>query len=184
MKTLMAVIGVAALVLPAQAADTGAAHEKISRQAQQFLSDAASANAAEQELGRLAAARAENARVKDFGRRMVQDHNMAQDRLQDLAKDHGLDVSSKIKPEDRATIERLAKLHGAEFDRAYMKAMREDHTKDVQKFEQATKSLPKGPVQQYAVEITPVLREHLHVAREVSDSLTKATSGAGRSHQH
>jgi putative membrane protein len=183
MKTLIAVVGLVAFVLPAQAAERHAQQGKLSRDARDFLSEAASANMAEQELGRLAETRAQSDRVKDYGRRMVEDHKKAQDQLDSLVREERVTVPEKVSGEHRKTIDRLSKLEGSAFDRAYMDAMREDHTKDVEKFEHASKTIKDAQVKRYAQETLPVLREHLQLARDVSGSLTKATSGAGRGHQ-
>ena len=45
-----------------------------------------------------------------------------------------------VSPEQKQTMEKLTKLQGAEFDRAYVKDMVEDHVKDVAAFEAVSKN--------------------------------------------
>jgi len=71
-----------------------------------------------------------------------------------------------------ADADQLSGLKGAEFDRAYMAHMVEDHEKDVKAFEQESQSGQDPEVKAWAAKQLPTLREHLSQAKSVRDRLT------------
>jgi putative membrane protein len=131
-----------------------------------FAKKAAVGGMAEVELGRLATEKASSARVKEFGQRMVDDHSKANDELKQAASAQGIDLPSEIDAKTKATIDKLSKLSGAEFDKAYMKDMVEDHEHDVAEFAKAAKH-SDSPVGSFAGKALPTLRDHLKMARDV-----------------
>src|SRR5438552_2331888 len=77
----------------------------------------------EVELGKLAQQNGQSQQVKDFGSRMVQDHSQAGDQLKAIAQQKGVQLPDQLDGEHRAMRDRLAKLQGDQFDRAYMRLM-------------------------------------------------------------
>jgi putative membrane protein len=139
-----------------------------------FLEEAASGGTMEVQLGRLAAERAVDPDIKAFGRHMVEDHAKANERLKDVARREHVTLDTGMLPKHQAEVDRLGKLRGAEFDRAYLTLMRTDHAEDVKKFEQEARSGKNPSVKQFAQETLPTLRQHLARAEQI----TTATSGA------
>lgn len=162
-----------------------------------FIRQAADGGLKEVEIGKLAKSRASDSNVKAFADMMVQDHSKANDQLMALAKSKGVTLpSAGARPTtttaaaDRPTGAagagesmtasgtsgeqaggKLATLNGAEFDRAYMTQMVEEHEKTVQLFEQESKSGQDAEVKAWAAKQLPALREHLTQARTVRDRL-------------
>jgi len=68
--------------------------------------------------------------------------------------------------------DQLSGLKGAEFDRAYMTHMVDDHEKDVKAFEQESQSGQDPEVKAWAAKQLPTLREHLSQAKSVRDRLS------------
>jgi putative membrane protein len=66
---------------PGGAVGTAGQADKVSRGDKDFVHDVALANMAEIELGKMAAERGTNARVKKFGQMMVDDHTPAGEQL-------------------------------------------------------------------------------------------------------
>jgi putative membrane protein len=58
-------------------------------------------------------------------------------------------------------INNLSKKSGKDFDKSYIKAMTEDHKKDIKLFEDAEKSLKDSTLKQFASDKLPTLRKHL-----------------------
>jgi len=106
----------------------------ISTGDRQFLKTAAEGGMAEVELGKLASEKGSSDEVKQFGQRMVTDHSKANEELKQVATSKGVDVPKNLNAKHKATRDRLAKLSGADFDKAYMKDMVQDHEKDVSEF--------------------------------------------------
>jgi putative membrane protein len=142
-----------------------------------FVTDAAIGGMAEVELGRLATEKAENADVKQFGQRMVDDHGKANDELKQLAASKNITLPTELDAKHKATHDQLSKLSGAAFDRAYMRDMVQDHTKDVAAFTRESKSGTDAQVKEWAGQKLPTLNEHLKMAKDINGKLTAGTSG-------
>ena len=136
-----------------------------------FARDAAIGGIAEVELGRLAVQKAASPKVRQFGQKMIDDHSKANADLQTAAQTQGIALPTEIDSRHKAKMGELSKLSGFEFDKAYMKDMVKDHEKDVAEFEKAAKMSGDTPVRGFAEKALPTLREHLRMAREVSQSL-------------
>ena len=130
---------------------------------------------AEVELGKLAAEKASSGAVKQFGQRMVDDHSKANEELKTLAQNKKITLPTEIGPEEKALRDRLVKLSGPAFDQAYMKAMLNDHLKDVGEFRTESRSGKDPDVKAWAAKTLPTLEEHLKMARDANG--TVGTSG-------
>jgi putative membrane protein len=133
-----------------------------------FIRAAAQGGLAEVELGKLAAEKASSEDVKKFGQRMVDDHGKGADQLKELANQEGITVPQQLSPKDKMLRDRLAKLSGDQFDRAYMANMVKDHTQDVSDFERESKSGKDSAVRDFAAKTLPTLQDHLRQAREMT----------------
>jgi putative membrane protein len=129
-----------------------------------FVKHAAQGGMAEVELGKLATERAENADVKQFAQRMIDDHAKATDELKQLAGEKSLDVPKDMNAEQKATMNRLSKLSGARFDREYMKAMTKDHDHDVAMFQSYARDGRDQDLKAWAAKTLPTLEEHQRLA--------------------
>jgi putative membrane protein len=74
----------------------------------QFLQDAAQGGLAEVALGQMAATKAQNDAVKQFGQRMVTDHGKANAELQALAQSGGVKLPQEVDAKAKALRERLS----------------------------------------------------------------------------
>src|SRR5947207_12247201 len=154
-NSLVLAVGAFALLLSAPA---GALEQKSTNKAdRQFLTEAGSANLMEIELGRRAATNASSDRVKEFAQRMVDDHTKANDDLKNVVGRLGVTLPATMSKTDRQKIDRLSKLRGADFDRAYMLAMLKDHEADVQKFSRESEKATDPDVKDFASKTLPTL---------------------------
>ena len=131
-----------------------------------FLRKAAAGGAAEVELGNLARNKASDPAIKDFGEKMVTDHSKANDELKRLAQEKGVVVPDMPDSKSKREMDRLSKLSGADFDKAYAKLMVSDHEKDVSEFEHESKNARDPDVKEFASKTLPTLQDHLRLARE------------------
>jgi putative membrane protein len=147
-----------------------------------FLTHAAQGGEAEVELGQLAQQKAADSQVKSFGQRMEADHSKANSELRALIAQKGLTIPGGLPPEALALKNRLDKLQGATFDQAYMRAMVDDHVKDVHGFEMAAKSTDPD-IKAFAEKTLPTLREHLKLSQDtykaVSATTRSSSTGTG-----
>jgi len=146
-----------------------------------FLKQAADGGLAEVELGKLAAEKASNNDVKQFGQRMVDDHGKANDQLKQLAAQKNIDLPSEPGAKNKATKARLEKLSGEEFDRAYIATMLKDHKKDVAEFRRESRSAQDPDVKNFAGQTLPTLEDHLKQVEGLSGASGTSTSAANPS---
>jgi len=166
--TALALVGLV-FAVPAVAAE-------VPRGDANFIKHAAQDNLAEVRLGELAQQRAASDSVKEFGKRMATDHQKAYDELKQLASQKNVAVPTALDRAHQKTYDKLAKLSGAEFDRAYMKAMAHDHDKDVKAFDKEANSGKDPDVKAWAAKRLPTLKEHQAQAKQVLASVQGKSS--------
>jgi putative membrane protein len=152
----------------------------IDRADRRFIEDAMRDGMAEVELARMAQTRASDAQVKAYAQRMQQDHGKANAELTALANAKFV-ATDDAKPGfmQRRHADRLARLSGAEFDRAYMEHMVDAHGDAVDLFEKAARDADDADVKAFATRTLPTLRGHLDSARQLSRSGTSAATRSG-----
>src|SRR6202034_3365019 len=101
-----------------------------------FAKDAAQGGMAEVKLGQLAQDKGTSDAVKEFGKKMVDDHSAANDKLKSVAEQENVTLPSGLNKKDQATYDKLSKLSGDAFDRAYARDMVKDHQDDIAAFQQ------------------------------------------------
>ena len=141
-----------------------------------FIRDAAQGGMAEVELGKLATERASSDDVKKFGQRMVDDHTKAGDQLKQVASGEGVQLPQGLSVKDKLTKERLSKLSGEQFDKAYMADMVKDHTQDVADFQRESQSGKDPVVKDFASQTLPTLQDHLKQAKEIAPKTPSASN--------
>ena len=159
-----------------QAKKAGKAGKKAADQS--FVMEAAAGGLMEVELGRMAANQASNDEVKKFGQRMVDDHSKANSELSSLAEKKNITLPKELDKKGQAARDHLAKLKGAEFDKAYMQHMVADHAKDVASFRRESKTGTDPDIKAWAEQTLPVLQEHLKQAKQVASSVGASPGGA------
>jgi putative membrane protein len=148
-----------------------------------FMQEAAEGGLAEVELGKLAEERASNQEVKDFGKQMVNDHSKANEQLKELASKEGVTLPDNLSAKDKMLKQRLEKLSGPNFDRAYMENMVKDHKKDVAEFNRESTSGKDNAVKEFAANTLPTLKEHLKKAESIEPNVkTASASGSTKSY--
>jgi len=152
----------------------------------EFAKKAAEANMAEVKLGQLAEQKGTTDTVKDFGKRMVTDHNRAEENLKSAASKDKITLPSVLDSKDQAVYERLSRLSGEAFDRAYARDMVRDHRIDVAEFRHEANDGKSVTIKGFASQTLPTLEDHLKLAREMNRDIsaknishTKSTSHTG-----
>jgi putative membrane protein len=132
-----------------------------------FVKKASHINLGEIELGTLATKRSARADVKEYGQRLVTDHQKAYDDLKKVAVAENLQVSTTIDKQHKDLAARLGSLQGANFDREFLPAMVKGHKEAIQLFEAQAASGRDIGLKSYAQKCLPVLRDHLKMAEEL-----------------
>ena len=142
-----------------------------------FMAKAAQGGMAEVELGQLAEQNGQSSEVKAFGKRMVDDHSKANDQLKQLASQKGVTLPTTLDAKDQATKDRLSRLHGEAFDKAYMHDMVTDHKKDVAEFKHESMAAHDPDVKNFAQQTVPTLESHLQEAEKISGTTSNTAMG-------
>ncbi len=136
-----------------------------------FMNNAAPGSIAEVELRKMAAGKSQNAEVKAFGQKMVEDHTKANDELKQIAAQKKVTLPPDVMPAHKQLMEKLSKVSGADFDKEYVKAMVEAHEKDVAAFENASKTAADVDVKSFATKTLPVLKMHLEMIKAMASKM-------------
>jgi putative membrane protein len=139
-----------------------------------FLEEAARHGMAEVELGKMAQEKAAHPQVKEFGKRMVEDHGKANEELKKLAASKGVTLPTEMDRSHKRLVDKLAKKSGNDFDREYMDEMEDDHSKDVREFRSMAKNAKDADVKAFASSTLPTLEQHLQLAKSLEDDVKQA----------
>src|SRR5262249_35844689 len=140
-----------------------------------FLRKAAEGGIAEVALGNLAKEKASDPAVKEFAQKMIDDHSKANVELKAVASQKGVAVPAGADSKSKKELDKLSKLSGSEFDRAYMKLMVSDHQKDVAEFNKEVQSATDSDVKAFVEKTLPTLQQHLQMARDNDSKLAKTS---------
>lgn len=139
----------------------------------EFVMEAASGGLMEVALGKLAATNAASAQVKEFGRMMVADHTKANAELKAVAAKKDITISASPIEKHQKHIDELKGKKGADFDKAYVELMVDDHKEDIDHFEDETTEGKDADVKAFASKTLPVLKKHLEHIQKIQDGLKK-----------
>jgi putative membrane protein len=146
-----------------------------------FIVRAAAGSMAEVRFGHLAADKAAREEVKQFAQRMIDDHATLNEELMTVARDLELMAPHAMRPEDLEAYERISALTGAEFDRAFIQHVVQDHRQNLQLFRQHAQRAEHDGVKRFAQSKLPLLEQHyqraLELQQQVSGDGTSGTSG-------
>lgn len=145
-----------------------------------FVRDAAEGSMAEVKLGQLAEEKAQAPEVKNFAKKMVEDHSKALEEIKQLGSKEGINMPTDISHQDAETYRRLSKLSGPEFDRAYSQEMVKDHQKDVAEFKKGETSSQKPDVKEFAQKTLPTLQSHLELAQHMQAHVSREGMSKGK----
>lgn len=170
LSILLCPLALSAQDTSSQHMDNGA--QKMMKSADtKFAMMAAQGGMAEVKLGQLAATKGQNADVKAFGQKMVDDHTKANDQLTSIAQGEGLTLPSTLDPKDQAMYDKLSGMSGAAFDKAYMTDMVKDHEKDIKDFQKEANSGQDPKIKDFASTTLPTLQTHLQMAQQAQQKV-------------
>ena len=136
----------------------------------EFAVEAANGGMMEVQLGQLAQTNASSAAVKQFAAMIVKDHGAANDELKSIAQAKNITLPAAINEDAKKMYDDLAAKKGADFDKAYVDMMVDDHKKDIDKFEEEAKDGKSPELKAFAAKVLPVLKAH----KEKIDAIKKS----------
>ncbi|HEY4365643.1 MAG TPA: DUF4142 domain-containing protein [Steroidobacteraceae bacterium] len=136
---------------------------------QSFVQKAALDGMTEVQLAQVALKKSHDDATLNFARRMVKDHTAAGEKLAAVATQQGATVPTNLDGEHQQLVLQAQSLNGSAFDAEYGKQMKAAHDKAVALFESAARNTQVAePVREFAADTLPTLKEHLHMAADLT----------------
>lgn len=132
-----------------------------------FMQDAAVDDMTEIAIGKLAVEKSSSDDVKQFGQKLIDDHTKANASLKELAVAGQLTLPDAIDPKHQSRVDKLAKLSGPEFDKAFIKDQVKFHQQNVKDFQNEATNGITVQVKNYASQALPTLQQHFEQAKEL-----------------
>jgi putative membrane protein len=161
-------VAMSASVLAAEEKGPESSPPKFSSADETFMMSAAQAGMVEVKLGELAAKKATQENIKQFGAAMVTDHSKANKELQAIAAKNGVTLPAKLDTLHKSTVDKFGKLSGEQFDKAYVAEMIKDHEKVAAEFEKASKTAQNLELKSFAATTLPVIKTHLKHIKNIA----------------
>ncbi len=138
-----------------------------------FATAAANAGMEEVTLSKLADGNSSSARVKEFAKMMISDHQAVNNELMAKAQQKGIELPSTCE-KCKSKSDELSKLNGMAFDKKYMSIMVSAHKEAVEKFTKEANDGKDPELKAWAAEKLPALKHHLSVAESVHKELVSS----------
>jgi putative membrane protein len=159
----------AAIAAPPAQPSAPAQTEQLSAAELQTLAHLRHTDREEIELGRLAQTNAGSADVKRYGQMLAEDHEQNEREILAFAKTRAQQLPEM--PKDQHTFAKLRQLHGATFDREFLRAMIAGHEQALASLD-AERATTNDPELSALLEKTqPVLEKHRREAQALFDAL-------------
>jgi len=140
----------------------------------EFMMKAAASGMFELQASELALQKASSQSVKDFAKKMKDDHTKANSELKALAAKKNITLPTSLDKEHLDKIEDLREETGTDFDSEYMEAMHKAHEKDVKLFEDISEEDDvDAEVKAFASKTLPTLRSHNDMAETKKEAAQK-----------
>lgn len=157
------------LIAAAALATAFAAHAEASKKDQEFMTKAAAGGLYEVQAGNLAQEKGRTPTVKAFGEMLIKDHSAANEELKALASAKGVTLPAALPADKKKRLDKIAS--AKDFDKEFVDEVGlDDHKKDIQLFEKASKDADDADVKAFATKTLPTLKAH----REHAQGLQKA----------
>jgi putative membrane protein len=160
-RMAMVLLGVFALAGPAGAGGPPSTAE--------VLGKIHSANVREYRMGKMAREYGRAREVRTFGQTLIQDHDAADEKVVQLAKEEGITLAAHT-PE----VGPLKMPMGAAFDAAFSRDMLVTHRKDVAAVKAARDATQDEKLRSLLTDILPVLQKHEETAQQLVDLGSKS----------
>jgi putative membrane protein len=170
----LSLVAVMAFCLSTARADDIVNQGQLTPRDYKFATDAIQGGNMEINLGQIAAQKGADQSVRDFGTRMVQDHQKANQELNELLHQRGATVpADSDKKADKMT-EHLQTLSGSEFDQTYIKHMISDHKTVIKAFQKEADKGDDTDLKNWAAKTLPTIQEHLRLAENAQAAISSS----------
>jgi putative membrane protein len=123
----------------------------------------------EVEASKLAMTNGSAANVKDFAQMMVTDHSAANTELKDLAAKKNISLPATLSEAKQKKYNDLAAKKGADFDKAYVNCMVDEHQDAVDALQKEAEKGNDAELRSWAAGKLATIQHHLEVIKSIKD---------------
>lgn len=129
-------------------------------------------NQKEVAISKLATEKAETQEVKDLAQTIVDDHNKADQKLQEVAKSMNVELQD-FQPStyEQVVINKMKELEGKNFEQAYLQHLDQGHTIAMNEIDKIQSDLGNQQVTSYVESLKPELKKHEERTTKVMSSV-------------
>ncbi len=136
-----------------------------------FVVKAAQGGLAEVMASKLALSHTSNKNVLMVAHRMIKEHGVANADLKQTTMKIGVMAPNHTDPMHMAMYAKLSRLHGAAFDKAYMRGQVKDHDMTVALFKTEIEKGQESPIRGFAAKYLPTIQDHTIMIHNVAANL-------------
>lgn len=132
-------------------------------------------NVKEIALGQLAVQKAQSEELRQFGERLIKDHQKADEKLKATAKEQGLMVKEpQFDEKHQDKMAKLQELSGEEFDKEFLRVIDKGHTKTLFMLRKAEEEVGNEAIANLVAELQPTIRQHDRIASDLRGEMEVA----------
>ncbi len=168
---IVALLGSSGLITSAHAQRGRGMQQSRANFDRHFMMKAAQGNVAEVMTSQLALKKSQSRSVRETADRLIREHSAANARLKQIAGGKRIKLPNRPDPMQRAVYNRLAKLSGPAFDRAFMGAQIRAHLNAISLHQSEVRAGKDEAAVAYASETLPRIQDHTTMIVSVAQNL-------------
>jgi putative membrane protein len=133
-----------------------------------FIKKTMEGSIAEVQLGQLTLQKSHNDQVKQFARKMIDDHTKLNEEMKPVAQQLHVDIPTEISKKDKSLMSKMQGLSGTAYDQAYIKEMVRDHKQDLSEFRMEVSNGYHPSAKNAAAQGGKTISEHLQMAEQLA----------------
>ena len=141
-----------------------------------FLTEADEGNTAEIAASKMALKKSQNPDVRAFAQQMITDHMKLRADTAPFDQKMGVMTPQPLNPEHQAAAQQLSSLSGAEFDKAYIQTMDQDHHKTLAKFQNEIATTQNATLKTTVQKGADVVQQHTAMADRLAQQMNIPTA--------
>ena len=126
------------------------------------------------ELAKMAVQKAASPEVKQYGQKVVDEQTKANQQLKEVATKENISVPDALDTKQQSRIDKLSKLSGPNFDKAYLKNQLKDEESQVRDFTDEAKGGTDPAIKSFASSALPSLQQQVEMAKNLNKSVKKS----------
>jgi len=145
-----------------------------------FLQETAMAELTEVEVSKLATQKASTEGVRQLAQKLTAENEQANQELRKLAETKAVQVADGLDSKHKARVDKLAKLEGTAFDKAYVKEISHETRDDATEFQSEAQGGTDPEVKSFATRVLPMVQAENKAAKHVGDEGKESSPPTGK----